>query len=62
MVAVVIKYDSKKQQLETRARRITIQVNISDDFLHRIARLYKLKYNMKVERCLGPHYQEYTER
>jgi hypothetical protein len=48
----------RRHKLEKRARRMTIQVDISDDFLHRTARIYELKYNMKVERCLGLHYQE----
>jgi hypothetical protein len=58
IVAIAVQYDSKK----TQAREKSIQVDISDDFLHRIARIDELKYNMKVERCLGLHYQEYTER
>jgi len=47
MVAVVVKYDSKKTAAHTQEQEeIIIQVDISDNFLHRIARIYEFKYDM----------------
>jgi hypothetical protein len=41
-VLIVVNMIQRRHKIEERARRITIQDDISDDFIRRIARLYEL--------------------